>query len=37
MRQLAANKDVNPEAEECMALGAVTKQQLVKTQQTVKT
>jgi hypothetical protein len=36
MRQSAAGKDVNPEAEESMALGAVTRQRIVKTQQTEK-
>jgi hypothetical protein len=32
-----ASKDVNTEAEESTVLGAVTKQRLVKTQQTEKT
>jgi hypothetical protein len=36
MRQSLASKDVNPEAKESMALGTVTKQQLVKAQQTEK-
>jgi hypothetical protein len=31
MRQLAACKDVNTEAEESTALGAITKLRLVKT------
>jgi hypothetical protein len=37
MRQSPADKDVNTEAEELTALGAVTKQRLMKTQQTEKT
>lgn len=37
MRQSVASKDVNTEAEESMALGAVTKQWLLKRQQTEKT
>jgi hypothetical protein len=37
MRQSVANKDVNTQAEESTTLGAVMKQQLVKTQQTEKT
>jgi hypothetical protein len=37
VRQLLASKDVYPEAEESTALKAVTKQRLVKTQQTEKT
>jgi hypothetical protein len=36
MRQLAASKDVKPEAKESMELGAVTKLRLVKTQPTEK-
>jgi hypothetical protein len=36
VRQLPANKDVNTEAEDATALGAVTRRQLVKTQQTEK-
>jgi hypothetical protein len=36
MRQLAAGKDVNMEAEESTASGVITKQGLVKTQQTEK-
>jgi hypothetical protein len=37
MGQSPAGKDVNTEAEECTEMGAVTKQRLVKTQQTEKT
>jgi hypothetical protein len=37
MRQSVAGKDVNTEAEESTALGAVDKLRLVKTQQTEKT
>jgi hypothetical protein len=37
MRQQAASKDMNREAEESTVLGAITKQQMVKTQQTEKT
>jgi hypothetical protein len=37
MRQSVAGKDVNTEAEESTALGAVTRRQQVKTQQAVKT
>jgi hypothetical protein len=33
MRQSIAGKDTNMEAEEYTVLGAITKQQLVKTQQ----
>jgi hypothetical protein len=36
MRQSIAGEDENLEAEESTVLGAVTKQQLVKTQQTGK-
>jgi hypothetical protein len=36
MRQPPAGKDVNKEAEESTVLGAVTKQRLVKPQQTEK-
>jgi hypothetical protein len=36
MRQSVAGKDVNAEAEESTALGAVAKQRLVKTQQAEK-
>jgi hypothetical protein len=34
VRELLASKDVNTEAEECAALGAVTKLCFVTTQQT---
>jgi hypothetical protein len=37
VRQLPASKDVNMEAEEVTALEAVTRQKLVKIQQTEKT
>jgi hypothetical protein len=37
MRQLAAYKDMHMEAEESTALEVITKQWLVKTQQTEKT
>jgi hypothetical protein len=37
MRQSAAHKDGNMEDEEYMALSAITKQQMVKKQQTEKT
>jgi hypothetical protein len=36
MRQSVAGKDVNTEADKSTVLGAVTKQQLVKTQQSEK-
>jgi hypothetical protein len=36
MRQSVAIKDTNMEAEESTALGAVTKQRLMKTKQTEK-
>jgi hypothetical protein len=36
VRQSPASKEVNPEAEESTALGAVIRQRLVKTQQTEK-
>jgi hypothetical protein len=37
VRQSLASKDTNPEAEEAMALEAVTRRQPVKIQQTEKT
>jgi hypothetical protein len=37
MRQSVAGKDVNAEAEESSALGAVTKLRLAKTKQNEKT
>jgi hypothetical protein len=37
VRHSLASKDMNLEAEEYMELGAITKQLLVKTQQTGKT
>jgi hypothetical protein len=37
VRELPANKDVNTEADEAMALEAVTRRQPVKIQQTEKT
>jgi hypothetical protein len=37
MRQSSASKDVNTEAEGCVVLEAVTRQQPVKMQQTEKT
>jgi hypothetical protein len=37
MRQSMAGKEVNTEAEESTALGAVTKQRLVERQQTKNT
>jgi hypothetical protein len=37
VRQAPASKDVNTEAEEATELKAVTRQRLVKTQQTEKT
>jgi hypothetical protein len=37
MRQSVACKDMNMEVEELTVLGAITKQQLVHTQQTEKT
>jgi hypothetical protein len=36
VRQLLASKDMNTEAEEATALEAITRQQLVKIQQTEK-
>jgi hypothetical protein len=36
MGKVVAGKDVNTKAEESMALGAVIRQRLVKTQQTEK-
>jgi hypothetical protein len=36
VRRSPTSKDGNPEAEESTAFGAVTKRQLVKTQQTEK-
>jgi hypothetical protein len=37
MSQFAAGKDVNTQADESTVLGVITKQLLVKTQQTEKT
>jgi hypothetical protein len=37
VRQLLASKDMNMEAEEAMALEAITRQQSMKIQQTEKT
>jgi hypothetical protein len=37
MRQSTADKDMNMEAKESMALGAFTRRRPVKTQQTEKT
>jgi hypothetical protein len=37
VRQSPAGKEVNTEAEESTALGALNKQRLLKTQQTEKT
>jgi hypothetical protein len=37
VRQSPASKDVNTQAEESTALEAITRRQLVKTQQTEKT
>jgi hypothetical protein len=36
VRELSASKDVNTEAEEATALEAVTRRQMVKTQQAEK-